>query len=263
MSGRHLKEKLARGERVYGTFFQYTTNPAIVEVLPAGLDFVVVTAEHNALDLADFLGVRFALAAKGIACLARIHSRDPEDVAKAADSYDGIVVPYVEDIEEVKRIAAAAVYRPLKGEALARVIAGGEWPSRKTREYCLDRCRETFLAPMIESVLSVENLDRICEIPGIDAVFVGPNDMTVSMGIPEERDNPQFVEVLQRIIDTAEAHGIAAGCHFSKLEHTERIIEQGARFVPFGSDLSMIQQGLAAALGSLRAGAAATPERII
>ena len=74
--GKALKEKMQRGQTIYGTFFQYTVNPAIVDVLPENvLDFVVVTAEHNALDLAEFLPVRYALAAKGIACLARTHSR--------------------------------------------------------------------------------------------------------------------------------------------------------------------------------------------
>ena len=121
MSGKLLKEKLARGERVYGTFFQYTTNPAVVDMLPSeGLDFVVLNTEHNALDMADFWGVRYALKAKNICCLARIHSRDFDDVAKACDSFDGVVVPYAEDVEQFKRLAAAGNRRPLKGEAAER-----------------------------------------------------------------------------------------------------------------------------------------------
>ena len=126
MVGKLLKEKLVRGETVYGTFFQHAVTPAIVDFLPEGaLDFVIVSAEHNALDLAEFLPIRYALAGKGIACLARIHSREPDDVSKACDSFDGAVVPYVEDVEHAKRLAAAAVYRPLKGKALERVLAAG------------------------------------------------------------------------------------------------------------------------------------------
>src|SRR5918995_1078035 len=136
MNARTLKDKLARGETVYGTFFQHAINPAMVDFLPEGaLDFVIVTPEHNALDLAEFLPIRYALASKGIACLARVHSREPDDVSKACDSFDGAVVPYVEDVEHAKRLAAAAVYRPLKGKALAQVLAGGAWPSQQTQEY--------------------------------------------------------------------------------------------------------------------------------
>src|SRR5688572_6964612 len=167
MIGKQLKEKLIRGETVFGTFFQHAVVPAMVDFLPENaLDFVIVSAEHNALELAEFLPIRYALASKGIACLARIHSREPDDVSKACDSYDGVVVPYVEDVQHAKRLAAAAVYRPLKGQALERVLSGGAWPSEKTQRYVSDvKCRDTVFVPMIESVLAVENLDAICSIP--------------------------------------------------------------------------------------------------
>ena len=254
MNGQRLKEKLRNGDRVYGVFLQYTTNPAIAEIFPdEGLDFVIVNAEHNALDLADFLGIQFALKGKGIACLARVHSRDPEDVAKACDSFgDGVVVPYAEDVEQLKRLVAAAKYRPLKGQALERVVTRGEWPSEKTRAYVAERCANTFFCAMIESTDAMENLDVICGIPGIDALLIGPNDMTVSLGKPEERDDPAFVEVIQHLIDTAEAHGIAAGVHFSNPDHLQRVIAQGARFVPFGSDMRMIQAGLSEFLSMVK-----------
>src|SRR6476660_6271292 len=152
--GKVLKEKMLRGQTVYGTFFQYTVNPAIVDMIPDNsLDFVIVSAEHNALDLAEFLPVRYALAAKGIASLARTHSREPDDVSKVCDSYDGVVVPYVEEVEHCKRLAAAAVYRPLKGRALDRVLSEGKWPSEETRRYVTEvRCPNTVFIPMIESV---------------------------------------------------------------------------------------------------------------
>src|SRR5882672_2980310 len=99
MNAKTLKDKLLKGETVYGTLFQHAINPALVDFLPPNsLDFVIVTAEHNALDLAEFLPMRYALASKGIACLARTHSRDPDDVSKVCDSFDGVVVPYVEDV---------------------------------------------------------------------------------------------------------------------------------------------------------------------
>ena len=238
MNGKTLKDKLVRGETVFGTFFQHAIAPAIVDFLPEGaLDFVIVSAEHNGLDLAEFLPIRYALASKGIACLARVHSRDPDDVSKAADSFDGVVVPYVEDLEHAKRLAAAAVYRPLKGKRLDKLLAGGGWPSEKTRQYVTEeKCRDTIFVPMIESVPAVENLDEICSIPGVNAVFVGPNDLTVNMGIPNEYDHADLIAILKRIIDTADRHHVAAGCWFGKREQMARTIRQGARFNVFSND---------------------------
>lgn len=249
-----LKQKMQRGHRVFGTFFQYTTNPAIVDVLPDGLlDFVVVTAEHNALDLADFLPVRYALAAKGIACLARTHSREPDDVSKVCDTFDGVVVPYVEDIEHARRLAAAAVFRPLKGVALDRVIAEGKWPSEKSRTYIHDeRCANTVFVPMIESVRAVENLEAICGIPGVHALFVGPNDLTTNMGIPNEYDHPDLIAMIQRIIDVANRSHIAAGSWFGKREQMERTIRQGSRFVVFSNDGALLRDAIEQSLPALR-----------
>lgn len=254
MTGKTLKEKLTRGETVYGTFFAQSINPAIVDSLPEGaLDFVIVSAEHTALDLAEFLPVRYALAAKGIACLARTHSREPDDVSKVCDVYDGVVVPYVEDVEHCKRLAAAAVYRPLKGKALDQVLAKGVWPSKATEKYVTEvRCPNTVFVPMIESVLGVENLDTICSIPGVHAVFVGPNDLTVNMGIPNEYDHADLIAMLKRIIDTADRHHVAAGCWFGKPEQSLRTIRQGARFVVYSNDGAMLKEAMQQGFAQLR-----------
>jgi 2-keto-3-deoxy-L-rhamnonate aldolase RhmA len=253
MIAKVLKDKLIRGETVFGTFIQHAVTPALVDFLPENtLDFVIVSAEHNALDLAEFWPMKYALASKGIACLARVHSRDPDDVSKACDSYDGVVVPYVEDVAHAKRLAAAAVYRPLKGQALDKVIAGGVWPSEKTKTYIEAKCRDTLFVPMIESVAAVEKLDEICSIPGVHAVFVGPNDMTVNMGIPDEYDHPDLIAMLKKIIDTAERHHVAAGCWFGKLDQQLRTMRQGSRFVVFSNDSLLMKNTIADNFGQLR-----------
>jgi 2-keto-3-deoxy-L-rhamnonate aldolase RhmA len=253
VNAKTLKQKLIRGETVFGTFFQHAIAPAIVDFLPENaLDFVIVSCEHNGLDLADFLPIRYALASKGIACLARIHSRDPDDVSKACDAFDGVVVPYVEDVEHAKRLAAAAVYRPLKGKALERVLAGGAWPSDKTKQYIAEKCADTIFVPMIESVLAVENLEAICSIAGVHALFVGPNDLTTNMGIPNEYDHPDLIAMLQKIIDTGNRQHIAAGCWFGKRDQMLRTLRQGARFNVFSNDSVLLQNAIQEEFGQLR-----------
>jgi 2-keto-3-deoxy-L-rhamnonate aldolase RhmA len=256
MNAKTLKDKLVRGDTVYGTMIQHATNPAIVDMIPANsLDFVIVTAEHNALDLADFLPLRYALAGKGIACLARTHSREPDDVSKVCDSFDGVVVPYVEDIEHAKRLAAAAVYRPLKGVALEKVLKEGIWPSDETKKYCFEqRCADTLFVPMIESVQAVENLDEICSIPGVSAVFVGPNDMTTNMGIPNEYDHGDFIAIMKRVIDIADRHHVAAGSWFGTTGQQLRTIRQGARFVVYSNESAMMRDAMQLAFSQMRMG---------
>ncbi|MFT5470399.1 MAG: 2-keto-3-deoxy-L-rhamnonate aldolase RhmA [Verrucomicrobiales bacterium] len=245
MSGKILKEKLKAGKTVYGTLIAHLTDPSIVPKLPDDmLDFVIVTPEHTAYDLAEFLPLRHALQARGIACLARTHGRDESDVAKVCDSYDGVVVPYVEDFEEAKRLAAAAIYRPLKGKRLDKVLATGEWPSDKTRDYIAEKNADTVFIPMIESIPAVENLEGICSIPGVDALFVGPGDLTANMGIPKEYDHPDLIATIQKIIDIGAKHKIAAGSWFGTVMQAQRTIDQGARFVVYGNDGLLLQQAM-------------------
>lgn len=253
--GRILKDKLIKGDTVFGTFFQHGISPSLVDVIPEGtLDFVIVSAEHTALDLAEFLPLRYALAAKGIAVLARPHSREPDDVSKICDSFDGVVVPYVEEVEHAKRLMAAALYRPLKGVALERVLKDGEWPSEQSRKYATEqRCADTVFIPMIESLRGVENLDAICSIPGVHAVVVGPNDLTATMGIPNEYDHPDLIAILDKIIKAADARHVAAGCCFGKVEQMLRTIRQGARFNCFSNDGGLLKDALDSAFGRLRA----------
>ncbi|PAW85624.1 MAG: hypothetical protein B9S33_09510 [Pedosphaera sp. Tous-C6FEB] len=248
-----LKAKMQRGQPVFGTLIQHAVVPAMVDFIPDGsIDFVIVTAEHNALDIADFLPLRYALAAKGIACLARTHSRDADDVAKVCDTFDGVVIPYAEDVEQLKRLAAAAVYRPLKGVALERAITQGKWPSEKTRAYVEQKCAETLFVPMIESVRSLENLAAICAIPGVSALFIGPNDMTTNMGIPNEYDHPDFIAVVQQVINAGNQRGIPAGSWFGKTEQQLRAIKQGARFICHSNDSSLLKDIMTTVFGTLR-----------
>ena len=108
--------------------------------------------------------------------------------------------------------------------------------------------------PMIESVKGVENLDAICSIPGVDALFVGPNDLSTNMGIPNEYDHPDLIAMLQRVIDAGDRRHIAAGCWFGKPEQALRTIRQGARLVVFSNDGTLLQNAIDTAFTQLKKG---------
>ena len=107
---------------------------------------------------------------------------------------------------------------------------------------------------MIESVRGVENLDKICSIPGVAAVFVGPNDLSTNMGIPNEYDHKDFIAMLQRIIDTAAAQHVAAGCWFGKEDQAIRTIRQGARLVVFSNDGVLFRNAIRDSFAKVRQG---------
>ncbi|MDA1232775.1 MAG: aldolase/citrate lyase family protein, partial [Planctomycetota bacterium] len=125
----------------------------------------------------------------------------------------------------------------------------------KTRRYVTEeRCEDTLFIPMIESMRAVENLDAICAIPGVSALIIGPNDMTTNMGIPNEYDNPALISIIQRVIDAGNVRHIPAGCWFGKLQQQLRTIQQGARFVVYSNDSSMLKDIMKTSFGALRNG---------
>jgi 2-keto-3-deoxy-L-rhamnonate aldolase RhmA len=239
---RILKEKMMKGHTVFGTLIQHAVVPAIVDFIPDGsIDFVIVTAEHNALDIADFMPLRYALAAKGIATLARTHSRDADDVAKVCDSFDGVVIPYAEDVELIKRLAAAAVYRPLKGEALERVIKEGKWPSDKTRDYIEQKCADTLFVPNDRIRPRRGKSRRHLLHPRRERSFHRPERHDDEHGHPERIRSPRLHR--QR----AEGHRRRRqaphprGLWFGKTEQQLRAIKQGARFICHSNDSSLLK----------------------
>ncbi|MFN9913657.1 MAG: aldolase/citrate lyase family protein, partial [Pirellulaceae bacterium] len=89
---------------------------------------------------------------------------------------------------------------------------------------------------MIESLRGIENVAAICEIPGVDALFIGPNDLTTNMGIPNDYDSPELIAAIQRVIDTADRKHIASGCWVGKTDQIQRTKAQGARLIVYSHD---------------------------
>jgi 4-hydroxy-2-oxoheptanedioate aldolase len=104
----------------------------------------------------------------------------------------------------------------------------------------------------IESTPAIENLEAILDVPGIDAIFIGPHDLTVSLGIPEQYDHPRFEEAVRYIITTSQARGIPAGGHWQQVEQVQKWQDEGSRFILFSSDGRALSEGYRSALKTFR-----------
>ncbi|MCZ7649088.1 MAG: aldolase/citrate lyase family protein [Planctomycetota bacterium] len=265
MSGSALKEKIKSGKPVFGTFIHYVTQPRLAELLPLdALDFVVLNTEHNAYGLSDFLPLSLALKGSGVACLVRVTGHSTDEISKACDAFpDGVVIPYVEDVEKTRRLVAAANRRPLKGASLERALTEDVWPSAKSKAYLDKRNANVAVCLMIESVRALENLDALCAIPGVNAVFAGPNDLSISLGIPDEYEHPEYLAALQKIVDAANRHGLAGGSHFSSMRHARYWLERGARFIPYHNDGKFLKSAAEQAFGELAGRGGRAPDQVV
>ncbi len=238
MTGEELKRKVNAGGVVYGTMLSMSRNPQwSTPMAEFGLDYVVIDTEHSPrgrADVADFLA---AFNSSGVVPIVRVPIPTSHYVTMALDAgAQGVLAPYCETVEEVKDVVGAAKWRPLKGALVRRAVETDEFPSDATKQYLQDLNRNTVCIIGIESVPAIENLDAILEVNGIDAIFVGPNDLTISLGVPHQYEHPKYEEALRRVISACKAHNVPTLFHHQTLELTVKWLREGARFVLYSSD---------------------------
>jgi len=261
MTGEGLRAKLQHGETIFGTMTWLMRNPRWARVYAGlGFDYIIVDTEHSPTGRSDAGDLAFALESIGICPILRVPTTEPRDTIMALDGgFHGVLVPYCETLDQVKTVVHAARTRPLKGEVHNHARDTGQFPSQATKDYLDKRNRNVVLFIGIESVTAVNNLDRILDVGAIDVIFVGPNDLSISMGIPDEYENPRFIEAMDHIVSTCAKRGIAAGAHW----HTEQLVgfwrSRGSRFVLFGSDIWALNEGYRAAIQSFKGVDVAAP----
>jgi 4-hydroxy-2-oxoheptanedioate aldolase len=189
----------------------------------------------------------------GITPIVRVPVPMAHWVAMALDAgAAGVLVPYCETVEEVQDCVATAKWHPLKGEYLRRAVAEDVFPSEQTKQYLQNRHRESIVIVGIESEPGHRNLERILAVGDIDGIFIGPNDMTTSLGIPDEVANPKYLDVIKDIIAKAEASGVPVMIHQQTLDASTTAIELGARFVMHSTDSRLMQVAMQEHMAQLR-----------
>jgi 2-keto-3-deoxy-L-rhamnonate aldolase RhmA len=253
-TGAELREAMHNGQIVCGTMLHCCRNPRWAEVLQElDFDYVIVDTEHTPFSRGQVADMMAMLRQCGTVPIVRVYRPDSYLVAMALDAgAEGVLVPYCETVQEVKEVLAAARYRPLKGAVVERAIAGDGFVSDEVEAYLATYNANNVVIIGIESVPAVENLARILGAGDIDAVFVGPHDMTVSMGIPEQYEHPDFLEMVRRIIRICDARSIPAGVHWWAAEQVTHWIGEGSRFVLYGSDELALLDGYRRGLDTIR-----------
>ncbi len=254
MNGAELKQKVRSGGIVYGTMLSMSRNPRWSNAMSAfGLDYVIVDTEHSPRgrdDIADFL---CAFMFSGVVPIVRIPIPDSHYVTMALDAgAQGILAPYCETVEEAKEVVLAAKWRPLKGALVRSVIETGEFPSAATKEYLENRNRNNVCIVGIESPAGIAKLDDILNVGGIDAIFVGPNDLTISLGHPDEYDHPDYEAALREILSKCKAHNTPTLIHHQTIPLTQKWLREGARFVLYSSDARTMHNGFRQEFGAIK-----------
>ena len=253
MTAKELQTALKTGNIALGTLVASPSPfwPKIIR--DCGLDFVFIDTEHIAIDREHLSWMCRAYAAMGLPPLVRIPDHNPNQATVALDDgAAGVIAPYVECAETARTLTGAAKLRPLKGRRLAETLAGRPLPSPLAR-YVEDNPVGGLLILNIESVPAMDALDKILEVEGIDAVLIGPHDLTTSLGIPEQYQHPAFLKAAETIFKKARNRKIGAGIHaWFSIKEQRRFVEMGANLLIHKADAIFFQQGITAEINELR-----------
>ena len=254
-TGQEIRDSLHAGRRVYSTATVAPSTFWPQAIKQAGVDFVFIDSEHVPLDRTMLSWMCRTYAAMGIPPVVRIPCNDLYEASKVLDGgASGVIGPYLETVEQARALVGACRWRPLKGARLEDALNDPASLEPELREYLEKRNADTLCIANIESIRAIENLAEIVRVPGLDAVLIGPHDLSCSLGIPEQYTHPKFDEAVQTIFCIARAAGVGAGIHFwESLDREVAWSQAGGNLIMHSSDLAIFRQTLKTELDTLRA----------
>jgi len=237
------RKRLKNGETLVGSWIN-SGSPIISELMAAtGFDFLCVDVEHSAVDLPQTQQLFQAITSGNpdCACFVRLHGVDYPFVKRYLDAgAHGLIGPLVCSREEAELLVEAAKYPPLgnRGVGFCRANQYG----LNLKPYVEGFNDDVVVAVQIEHIDAVNNIDEILSVEGVDAVFIGPYDLSASMGITAQFEHPDYIAARNKILEACKRHGVAPGIHVVP-PNPELFIEQnkeGYQLMAYSLDITMV-----------------------
>ncbi len=245
-----FKEKLKQGQPLIGTLLSIGS-PSVSEVISrCGFDWLWIDMEHAPLSLEQ---VQQLMQAKKGDCAAfvRIPVNDETWIKRVLDlGADGIIVPQVKTVEEARRAVASAKYPPTGTRSVGLARASGF--GMDFAEYVRDANDKTLVLLQIEHTEGVQNIDAILKVPGIDAIIIGPYDMSGSFAKLGQIQDPEVQAAIETVRKSCKQNGTAVGIFCLHADHAQTYVRQGYDLICLGVDIHFMWSAAKASLESVR-----------
>ena len=248
--GKSFRSRVLERELLVGTFLNLGSSVSVEIAARSGLDWVLIDREHGVGGQDSLIHQLQAASAGGAPAIVRIPWNNPEHFKRVLDlGAAGIMVPYVSSAREAEQAVAAMRFPPRGVRGVAKLNRGSGF-GQDFEEYFAQAHERLLTVVQIETVAAVEAIDAIAATDGVDVLFVGPLDLSVSLGIPQEFDHPRFKEAKAEVAAAAEKAGKASGILLLAPDQIEPTLEDGFTFVAFGSDSGQIAAGMRGVVGA-------------
>jgi 2-keto-3-deoxy-L-rhamnonate aldolase RhmA len=245
-----FRSRLKRGDTLLGTMITLAS-PSSAEVLAGiGFDWFFIDGEHGPLETRDLLAILQAVSHR-VACVVRVPAADEVAIKKVLDlGAHGVIVPQVNTPEQAAAVVRAARYAPegARGVGLARAHGYGQ----RFQEYIESANREIAVVVQAEHATAVDNIDAIANVPGVDAVLLGPYDLSASLGKMGKIDDPAVVAAIRRVTDACRAARMPLGYFGVSAAAVKPYAAQGYTLLVAGVDTTLLGGAARALLAELK-----------
>jgi len=248
-----LKTIWKRGETVVNGWLAIPTGFSAEVLAHQGFDSLTVDMQHGVVDYQTAVSMLQGISTTGVVPLARVPWNDPARLMKILDAGAyGVICPMINTRAQAEALVAACKYPPLGyrsfGPVRASIYAGSDYAERANEDIVV--------MPMIETAEALKNLDAILSTPGVDAIYVGPADLSLALGCKprlDQTDTP-VVEAQQQIVEACKRHNVVAGIHNATAAYSLKMIAAGYRFVTLASDTRHLAMKAAEEVAAVRKG---------
>jgi 2-keto-3-deoxy-L-rhamnonate aldolase RhmA len=237
-----VKRALREGRAVYGTFVTTVHDPAIAQVLArCGFDCFFIDAEHGAWNRRDTGEVCRVARLCGIVPFVRACGKEYWMLTQPLDDgAQGIMVPFTDTGRQAQEIVQCVKYPPVGRRGCSTAAVHGEFAGPPVKEFMELANQETLVVGQIETDAAVQAIDDIVSTPGIDAVFIGPNDLSISLGLPGGFDHPEVNARIERVLAACRRRGVAAGMHSGDPQTLRAWRERGMQLLCCSADVALL-----------------------
>ena len=235
MINNHTKRLLATGESVVGCFLRYPAATLAEFMALGGWDFIVFDAEHGSLQPHDLEDLTRACELHEVTPMVRVTTNDPSTILRFLDAgAHGIHVPSVDSGAAAEAAVQAAKYQPRGSRGLAATRSAGFGLEAPISEYVRRSNQETLVVAQVESAEGVANIEELVAVDGVDVIFIGPTDLSHSLGHVGEPSHPEVAAAMDRITDAVSASNKTLGIFVSNATDAVAWQERGARYILTG-----------------------------
>ncbi len=249
------RRALAEGRAVLGTMVAEIRQPAIMQLLVnGGFDFAIIDNEHGPFNIETIADLSRTAVALGITPIVRVPDIAYPYIAQALDAgAQGIMAPRIYTAAQTKQVVDTVKYPPVgqRGSAMNRgqtTFRGGN-----VIEMMEEANQESLVIIQVETAAALESIDEIVSVPGVDVAFIGPNDLSIALGVPGQTTSSVLVDAIERVMDACVRHNVTAAIQMNDMKLALHWAKQGFRMLSYSAETSLLTSAALTATASLRA----------